>query len=233
MTDREAEKRLAAARAVDEIEDGMFVGLGTGSTTAYAIKSLSDRIRQGLRITAVATSRATEMFARRLAVPLVPFEQFSSVDLTIDGADEIDCHFQAIKGGGGALLREKVVAAASSRMIVIVDACKVVRRLGGFPLAVEVVPFASEFVRTHLADLGASVTLRSVGGEPFITDQSNHILDAAFGKALRPIEIAGAIDAIPGVMEHGLFLSEIDTVVIGRGETVEVRRREHTAEPRQ
>ena len=233
MSDREAEKRLAAARAVDEIEDGMFVGLGTGSTTAYAIKSLSDRIRQGLRITAVATSRATEMFARRLAVPLVPFEQFSSVDLTIDGADEIDCHFQAIKGGGGALLREKVVAAASSRMIVIVDACKVVRRLGGFPLAVEVVPFASEFVRTHLADLGASVTLRSVGGEPFITDHSNHILDAAFGKALRPIEIAGAIDAIPGVMEHGLFLSEIDTVVIGRGETVEVRRREHTAEPRQ
>ena len=233
MTDREAEKRLAAARAVDEIEDGMFVGLGTGSTTAYAIKSLSDRIRQGLRITAVATSRATEMFARRLAVPLVPFEQFSSVDLTIDGADEIDCHFQAIKGGGGALLREKVVAAASSRMIVIVDACKVVRRLGGFPLAVEVVPFASEFVRTHLANLGASVTLRSVGGEPFMTDQSNHILDAAFGKALRPIEIAGAIDAIPGVMEHGLFLSEIDTVVIGRGETVEVRRREHTAEPRQ
>ena len=155
------------------------------------------------------------------------------MDLTIDGADEIDCHFQAIKGGGGALLREKVVAAASSRMIVIVDASKVVRRLGEFPLPVEVVPFASEFVRTHLADLGASVTLRSVGGEPFITDQSNHILDAAFGKALRPIEIAGAIDAIPGVMEHGLFLSEIDTVVIGRGETVEVRRREHTAEPRQ
>ena len=169
MSNREAEKRLAAARAVNEIEDGMFVGLGTGSTTAYAIKSLSDRIRQGLRITAVATSRATEMFARRLAVPLVPFEQFSSVDLTIDGADEIDCHFQAIKGGGGALLREKVVAAASSRMIVIVDASKVVRRLGEFPLAVEVVPFASEFVRTHLANLGASVTLRSVGGEPFIT----------------------------------------------------------------
>lgn len=233
MFTQEEEKRLAAARAVDEVEDGMFVGLGTGSTTAYAIKSLSDRIRQGLRITAVATSRATEMLARSLAVPLVPFEQFSSVDLTIDGADEIDCHFQAIKGGGGALLREKVVAAASSRMIVIVDASKVVRRLGGFPLAVEVVPFASEFVRTHLANLGASVTLRSVDGEPFITDQSNHILDAAFGKALRPIEIAGAINAIPGVMEHGLFLSEIDTVVIGRGETVEVRRREHTAEPRQ
>jgi ribose 5-phosphate isomerase A len=226
MSTREAEKRLAAARAVDEIKDGMFVGLGTGSTTAYAIKSLSDRIRQGLRITAVATSRATEMFARRLAVPLVPFEQFGSVDLTIDGADEIDCHFQAIKGGGGALLREKVVAAASIRMIAVVDSSKVVRQLGEFPLAVEVVPFASEFVRTHLANLGASVTLRSVGGEPFITDQSNHILDAAFGKALRPIEIAGAIDAIPGVMEHGLFLSEIDTVVVGRGETVEVHLRE-------
>ena len=104
MFTQEEERRLAAARAVDEIEDGMFVGLGTGSTTAYAIKSLSDRIRQGLRITAVATSRATEMLARRLAVPLVPFEQFSSIDLTIDGADEIDCHFQAIKGGGGALL---------------------------------------------------------------------------------------------------------------------------------
>lgn len=233
MSNREAEKRLAAARAVDEIEDGMFVGLGTGSTTAYAIQSLSERIRQGLRITAVATSRATEIVARRLAVPIVPFQQFSSVDLTIDGADEIDCHFQAIKGGGGALLREKVVAAASIRMIAIVDSSKVVRQLGEFPLAVEVVPFASEFVRTHLAKLGARVRLRSVGGEPFLTDQSNHILDAAFGKALRPIEIARAIDAIPGVMEHGLFLSEIDTVVIGRGETVEVRRREHTPEPRQ
>ena len=130
------------------------------------------------------------------------------------------------------MLREKVVAAASIRMIAVVDSSKVVRQLGEFPLAVEVVPFASELVRTHLAKLGARVRLRSVGGEPFLTDQSNHIMDAAFGKALRPIEIARAIDAIPGVMEHGLFLSEIDTVVIGRGETVEVRRKEHTSEPR-
>ena len=143
MFSLESEKALAAMRAVEEVRDGMLVGLGTGSTAAYAVESLSKRIRHGLRITAVATSQATETLARRLAVPLIPFQRLSSVDLTIDGADEIDHRFQAIKGGGGALLREKVIAAASTRVIVIVDSSKLVPQLGKFPLPVEVVPFAT------------------------------------------------------------------------------------------
>ncbi len=225
MSMLESEKALAAARAVEEVHDGMLVGLGTGSTAAYAVKSLSNRIRHGLRITAAATSQATERLARRLEVPLVSFERLSSVDLTIDGADEIDNSFQAIKGGGGALLREKVIAAASTRMIVIADSSKLVPQLGKFPLPVEVVPFATEFVRTRLAELGANVALRTLGGSPFLTDQKNYILDAAWGEITMPTETAVTITAIAGVVEHGLFLTEIDTIMIARGNTVEVRHR--------
>jgi ribose 5-phosphate isomerase A len=225
MPNSDAEKAIAAAKAVEEVRDGMLVGLGTGSTAAYAVKCLSDRVRQGLKVTAVATSRATETLARRVGVPLISFQGLSSIDLTIDGADEIDHRFRAIKGGGGALLREKVIAAASTRVIVIVDSSKLVPMLGKFALPVEVVPFATEFVRTRLAELGARVMHRTIAGTPALTDQSNHILDAALDEIPKPTEIAAAIAAIPGVVEHGLFLDEIDTIVIGRGDTVEVRHR--------
>ena len=225
MANFEAEKAIAAGKAVEEVRDGMIVGLGTGSTAAYAVKRLSERIGHGLRITAVATSQATEALARRLAVPLIPFQQLSAVDLMIDGADEIDDRFQAIKGGGGALLREKVIADASTRVIIIVDSSKLVAKLGKFPLPVEVVPFASEFVRARLAELGARVTLRSTDGTPFLTDQGNYILDAALDEISRPSTIAAAVAAIPGVVEHGLFLDEIDTIIIARGDMVEVRHR--------
>ncbi|KTE02544.1 ribose-5-phosphate isomerase [Sphingopyxis sp. H038] len=225
MTNFDAEKALAAVKAVDEVRDGMLVGLGTGGTAACAVKNLSERISHGLRITAVATSQATEALARRLAVPLIPFQQLSAVDLTIDGADEIDDRFQAIKGGGGALLREKVIAAASTRVIIIVDSSKRVAQLGKFPLPVEVVPFATEFVRKRLTKLGARVTLRAAGATPFLTDQGNHILDASLDIIARPSEIAAVVAAIPGVVEHGLFLDEIDTIMIARGDMVEVRHR--------
>ena len=225
MPNSDAEKAIAAAKAVEEVRDGMLVGLGTGSTAAYAVKCLSDRVRQGLKVTAVATSQATDTLARRLGVPLISFQGLSSIDLTIDGADEIDHRFRAIKGGGGALLREKVIAAASTRVIVIVDSSKLVPMLGKFALPVEVVPFATEFVRTRLAELGARVMHRTIAGTPALTDQSNHILDAALDEIPKPTEIAAAIAAIPGVVEHGLFLDEIDTIVIGRGDTVEVRHR--------
>ena len=225
MPNSDAEKAIAAAKAVEEVRDGMPVGLGTGSTAAYAVKCLSDRVRQGLKVTAVATSRATETLARRVGVPLISFQGLSSIDLTIDGADEIDDRFQAIKGGGGALLREKVIAAASTRVIIIVDSSKLVAQLGKFPLPVEVVPFASEFVRARLAELGARVTLRSTDGTPFLTDQGNYILDAALDKIPAPRAIAATVAAIPGVAEHGLFLGEIDTIIIARGDMVEVRHR--------
>ena len=227
MPNSDAEKAIAAAKAVEEVRDGMLVGLGTGSTAAYAVKCLADRVRQGLKVTAVATSQATDTLARRLGVPLISFQGLSSIDLTIDGADEIDHRFRAIKGGGGALLREKVIAAASTRVIVIVDSSKLVPMLGKFALPVEVVPFATEFVRTRLAELGARVMHRTIAGTPALTDQSNHILDAALDEIPKPTEIAAAIAAIPGVVEHGLFLDEIDTIVIARGDTVEVRHRDH------
>lgn len=227
MPNSDAEKAIAAAKAVEEVRDGMLVGLGTGSTAAYAVKCLADRVRQGLKVTAVATSQATDTLARRLGVPLISFQGLSSIDLTIDGADEIDHRFRAIKGGGGALLREKVIAAASTRVIVIVDSNKLVPMLGKFALPVEVAPFATEFVRTRLAELGARVMHRTIAWTPALTDQSNHILDAALDEIPKPTEIAAAIAAIPGVVEHGLFLDEIDTIVIARGDTVEVRHRDH------
>lgn len=225
MPNSDAEKAIAAAKAVEEVRDGMLVGLGTGSTAAYAVKCLSDRVRQGLKVTAVATSRATETLARRVGVPLISFQGLSSIDLTIDGADEIDDRFQAIKGGGGALLREKITESASTRVIIIADSSKLVAQLGKFPLPVEVVPFATEFVRARLSALGARVTVREAGGTPFLTDQGNYILDAALDEIPRPREIAAAITTIPGVLEHGLFLDEIDTIMIARGDMVEVRHR--------
>lgn len=225
IPDFDTERAMAAAKAVEEVRDGMLVGLGTGSTVAHAIESLSNRIKDGLRILAVATSHATETLAERLNVPLVPFERLSSVDLTIDGADEIDMHFRAIKGGGGALLQEKVIAAASDRVIVIVDSSKLVHRIGKFPLPVEVVPFATGFVRAELAGYGTRVTVRVLRGTPFLTDQGNHILDVALNEITNPAKIAAAISSIPGVVEHGLFLDEIDTIVIARGRAVEALHR--------
>lgn len=223
MPDLEAEKALAARRAVEEVQDGMIVGLGTGSTANYAVKCLGERIANGLRIKAVSTSRTTEALALDLGVPLIPFEGLSAVDLTINGADEIDHSLQAIKGGGGALLREKVIAAASARVIAVVDSSKFVTRLGRFPLPVEVFPFATEFVRARLAALSAPVSLRMKGGHPFLTDQGNRILDVAFGSITDIRKTALAIAAIPGVAEHGLFTFEIDTVIIARAGTVELR----------
>ena len=228
VSDLEAEKVLAARRAVDEVQDGMLVGLGTGSTANYAVRCLAERIASGLRITAVATSRMTEVLARELAIPLTSMEGVSSIDLTIDGADEIDHRLQAIKGGGGALLREKVIAAASARVIAVVDSSKFVTQLGRFPLPIAAFPFATAFVGARLADLGGPVSLRMEDGRPFVTDQGNHILDVALGSIADSQQTALAISGIPGVAGHGLFLSEIDTVVIAHGGTVELRHAERS-----
>jgi len=228
VSDLEAEKVLAARRAVDEVQDGMIVGLGTGSTATYAVKCLGERVANGLCIKAVATSRLTEAVAFKVSVPLIPFGGVGSIDLTIDGADEIDPSLHAIKGGGGALLREKVIAAASARVIAVVDSSKFVTRLGRFPLPVEAFPFATAFVGGRLADLGGPVSLRMEDGRPFVTDQGNHILDVALGSIADSQQTALAISGIPGVAGHGLFLSEIDTVVIAHGGTVELRHAERS-----
>ena len=216
--DVEGFKRAAALAAVAEVEEGMIVGLGTGTTAAYAISALADRVAGGLRVTTVATSLATARMAEALGLRPVPFEDLAQVDIAIDGADEIDGALRAIKGGGGAMLREKIVAAASRRMIAIVDGSKQVSRLGAHPLPVEVLPFAAVYVARRIVELGAEVFRRVAGAASYRTDQDNLVLDCRFGAIDRPEALAAALSAIPGVLGHGLFLDEIDVAYVGRAD---------------
>jgi ribose 5-phosphate isomerase A len=227
MTDLEFEKASAARRAVEEVSDGMLVGLGTGTTAAYAVKELARKVAMGLRVTATATSKATEALSSSLGIRLTPFDALTRVDLTIDGADDIDPFLRAIKGGGGALLREKVVATASDRMIVVVDSSKPVETLGRSKLPVEVLPFAAAFVAHELEGLGFAVVRRMKSdGKDFLTDQSAFIFDLTCGTIADPIGLAATLDVIPGLIGHGLFLDEIDTVMIGDGDQVRIRTRD-------
>ncbi|WP_010183185.1 ribose-5-phosphate isomerase RpiA [Sphingomonas sp. PAMC 26605] len=204
----ESDKRLAALAAVAEVRPGMIVGLGTGSTAAFAIAALGEQVRAGLQVQAVATSLATEASAREAGITLI--EMPARIDLTIDGADEIDDALRAIKGAGGAMLREKVVAAASERMIVIADGSKQVAAIGAAKIPVEVLPFAQAFVADRLADLGGAPTLRA----GFTSDQGNPILDCRFPADIDHAALAAAIAAIPGALGHGLFLCEVDAAYI-------------------
>jgi ribose 5-phosphate isomerase A len=190
------------------------------------VGAIGRRVRQGLRIECVATSRATDALARSVGLSVRPFDDVARLDLTIDGADEIDPELRAIKGGGGALLREKVVAAASDRVCIVVDSGKPVARLGAFPLPVEVLPFAGAWVARALTELGGVPTRRAgADGSPVLTDQGNLILDTAFGPIDDAVTLASRLSSVPGIVEHGLFLDCIDMVFIGRPGGVEVRRR--------
>ena len=221
----DANKRVAAEAAVSEIEAGMIVGLGTGSTAAFAISALGRRVAAGLAVTAVATSHATELAARAAGITIVPFADIDHVGLAIDGADEIDPQFRAIKGGGGALLREKIVAASARRMICIVDDSKSVAQLSR-PLPIEVLPFARSYVSAMIAALGGDPRLRvDSTGTPILSDQANILIDCAFGPIANPSTLAAALDAIPGILGHGLFLDEVDTVLVGTAHGVERRER--------
>lgn len=219
-------KRAAALAAIAEVEDGMLVGLGTGSTVAFALEGLAARCRQGLRIDAVATSLRTAAAAEALGIAIRDFSTIAAVDLCIDGVDEIDPQFRAIKGGGGAMLREKVVAQAAARMIAIADGGKLVHRLGKAPVPVEVTPFALAFVADRVAGLGGRpVTRHLVDGSPYATDQGNAVLDCQFDMIDDPAALAEALAAIAGVAGHGLFVSEIDALYVGRGDEAERRER--------
>jgi ribose 5-phosphate isomerase A len=218
--ERDHDKRLAAEAAVVEVRDGMLVGLGTGSTAAFAIRALGQRVRAGLRIEAVATSAASMTLAEQEGITVCDFASVARVDLTIDGADEIDPQLRAIKGAGGAMLREKCVAAASARMVVIADGPKRVARLGAAPVPVEVLPFARSYVECMLGER-ARVSLRLVEGQAYRTEQDNLVFDCHLD-ALDPENDARWLQAIPGVLGHGLFLSEVaaayvaDTGVVTR-----------------
>ncbi len=204
------DKRLAAEAAVAEVADGMLVGLGTGSTAAYAIAALGQRVRDGLRIEAVATSLATEAAARAAEIAMIDFSRIARLDLAIDGADEIDPRLFAIKGAGGAMLREKAVAAAADRMVVIADGSKRVEAIGAAKIPVEVLPFARGFVVAALETLGATVAVR----EGYATDNCNLVADCRFATLDDPRALASAIDAIPGALGHGLFLDEFDAAYV-------------------
>ena len=213
--DNAVRKRAAACAAVAEIEDGMLVGLGTGTTANYAIAALGERVAAGLKVTTVATSLATCRAAEAGGLPVLSFDTLARLDLAIDGADEIDPQLRAIKGKGGAMLREKIVAAAATRMIVVVDAGKQVTRLGRGALPVEVLTFGAAFVTDRLKRLGATVSLRMAGGASYRTDQGNMVLDCGFGAIDDPEALALALSATPGVLGHGLFLDEIDVAFVG------------------
>lgn len=221
-------KRRAAARAAEFVGDGMRLGLGTGSTAAFFVECLAARVRDGLKIVGVPTSDATRRQAERLGVPLSTLDETPDLDLTIDGADEFDSHRRLIKGGGGALLREKIVATASARMIVIADASKRVAMLGRFPLPVEVDRFGVESTRRQIArvltDLGlpADPRLRRRDGHAFVTDGGHAIFDCALGAIPAPETLAARLTAIPGVVEHGLFLGLATTIIVADPTEIEL-----------
>ena len=210
-------KEIAGRRAAAFVEDGMTLGLGTGSTVAFALESIGARIREeGLRVRGVPTSRRTEELARAAGIPLISFEEALSLDLTIDGADEVDPRWNLVKGGGGALLREKIVAAASRVNTVVVGHNKLVDRLGKFLLPVEVVRFGWRPVARSLERLGCKPFLRRTQDEAtFVTDEEHFILDCRFGRIDDPAWLESAIDRIPGVVETGLFIGLTHRLVVG------------------
>ena len=204
------DKKAAAVAAVQEVQTGMLVGLGTGSTAAFAIRALGERVAEGLAIRAVVTSDASGKLARDVGIEVLDFAAIDHVDLTIDGADEIDSRCFAIKGAGGAMLREKIVAASSARMVVIADGSKRVERIGAAKLPVEVLPFAIAYIMRVLTDMGAAPTIR----DNYRTDQGNLVVDCHFSTLEDPRATAATLSAIPGILGHGLFLDEVDAAYI-------------------
>ena len=225
-------KRQAAARALEEVRNGMKLGLGTGSTAKHFVELLGERVRAGLKVIGVPTSEATRVNAERCGIALTTLDEVDRLDLTVDGADECDTSLNLIKGGGGALLREKIVAAASDRMIVIADDSKWVETLGKYPLPVEVIPFGMAATRHALAKAfaqagvsGEMAVRKARNGHVFVTDGGHWIVDAHLGRIGDPPRLAGLLSAIPGVVEHGLFIGLADTAVLAGANGIRVVER--------
>jgi ribose 5-phosphate isomerase A len=232
MTDQKALKRAVAAKALEYVKDGMKLGLGSGSTAEMFVELLAPRVRGGEKLLCVPTSERTAALARKLGITMAALDDLAPLDLTVDGADEADRDLNLIKGGGGMLLREKIVAASSRRMIVIADESKLVPRLGKYPLPVEVVEFGHKSsaarLGTALAEAGytsAPLTLRQRDGAVFKTDSGNVIYDIAFGSIQNAVKLAAIISAVPGVVEHGLFVGLATTLLIAGPGEVEVINR--------
>jgi ribose 5-phosphate isomerase A len=226
-TDREALKRKAGEAAADLVQDGMVVGLGTGSTVRYAIEAIGRRVAAGMKVVGIPTSEASAALARSLGIPLVTLEEKPVVDLTIDGADEFDAQLRLIKGGGGALTREKIVAKASKRMVVVADEAKQVKELGStFPLPIECIDLAKAPVVRRLQELGATAKVRTTAdGATFRTDNGHLILDAKFPRIEYPEAIEQALETMPGVLACGLFLGLCEAAMVGTADGVRTVKR--------
>jgi ribose 5-phosphate isomerase A len=217
----------AAAAAVAEVKPGMKLGLGSGRTAEHFVRLLGEKVRAGLDVIGVPTSERTAELARELGIPLATLDEVPALDLDVDGADEIDPELRLIKGGGGALLREKIVATASKRMLVLGDPSKTVKTLGAFPLPIEVVPFGLAATRRAIDRavdkllLSPQMKLRQANGNTFVTDGGHYIFDASFGRIPDPEALARALEATPGVVDHGLFLGLATTAIIGRSDGVD------------
>jgi ribose 5-phosphate isomerase A len=225
--DQKQLKIEAARKALEHVSDGMRLGIGTGSTAEEFVRLLAEKVSTGLNVIGVPTSERTAALCRELGVPLSTLEETPELDLTVDGADEIDSELSLIKGGGGALLREKIVAAASARMIVIADKSKVVETLGSFPLPIEVNRFGLRATEIAVAaaagklGLSGDIKLRMTGSQPFVTDGDHFILDASFGRIPDTRALSNALHAIPGVVEHGLFIGLASAAIVAGSDGIE------------
>ncbi|MBS1915264.1 MAG: ribose-5-phosphate isomerase RpiA [Bacteroidetes bacterium] len=208
-------KQLAAEKAVEQVESGMIVGLGTGSTAYWAIEKIGEKVKsKQLNIKAIATSKRSEEQARGLGIPIISFAEIDAIDITIDGADESDHNLHLIKGGGGALLREKIVASNSRKLVIVADESKLVQHLGKYALPVDVVTFGWEKTFQKLEALGCIPKLRLDDGKPYLTDNANYILDCAFGEIHDPATLHEKINAITGVVDNGLFINLASQLII-------------------
>ena len=220
-----SEKQRSAEVACEYVKDGMIVGLGTGSTAEFAVKKIGELVRNGLSIRGIPTSDSTKILAESEGIPLIDFSETMFIDLTIDGADEIDANLNMIKGGGAALLREKIVASASREEIIIVSVSKLVQQLGAFPLPVEVIPFGWQVVFNQLESLQGNPELRLKQGQPSVTDQGNVIVDCHFRKIENPEQLEQNLNMIPGVVENGLFINLCTRMIMADGENIIIKTR--------
>ena len=220
-----SEKQRAAEAATEYVKDGMIVGLGTGSTTEFAVKKLGKMVRDGLAIRGVPTSDVTKKLAEEEGIPLIDFSETMYIDLTIDGADEIDADLNMIKGGGAALLREKIVASASREEIIIVSGEKFVNQLGSFPLPVEIITFGWQVIFNQLETLGGSPDLRLSQGQPLLTDQGNFIIDCRFRQIIDAAQLEQRLNMITGVVDNGLFIGLCTRMIMANGDKIIVKER--------
>ncbi len=220
------EKKVAALEAVKYVKSGMTVGLGTGSTAFFMIEAIGDMVQNGMEIKAVATSNETEKLATKLGINVITLAEAKRLDVTIDGADEVDEDFQLIKGGGGALLREKIVAHNSNLNIIIADSSKSVSKLGKFKLPIETIPFATQLIIEELRGIGLSPVQRKNGNDDYKTDENNDIVDIdIWDTNITLTDLEQQLKTIPGIVETGLFLTSTDLVIIGKGDQAMVKKR--------